>query len=39
MVTQEYYLRVFQDVFDEVLSAKVDDLVTALARDGIILKR
>ena len=39
MVTQEYYLRVFQDVFDEVLSAKVDDLVTELARDGIILKR
>ena len=34
MVTQKYYLRVFQDVFDELMSSKVDDLAMALAREG-----
>ena len=31
MVSQEYYLRVFQDVFDEIFSARVDHLAVTLA--------
>lgn len=33
MVSQEYYLRVFQDVFDEIFSAKVDHLAVTLAKE------
>ena len=32
MVTQEYYLRVFQDVFDETFAPKVDGMTVTLAR-------
>ena len=32
MVSQEYYLRVFQDVFDEIFSARVDHLAVTLAK-------
>ena len=31
MVSQEYCLRVFQDVFDEIFSARVDHLAVTLA--------
>ena len=33
MVSQEYYMRVFSDVFDEVFSKRVDDMTRALARE------
>ena len=33
MVSQEYYLRVFQDVFDEIFSARVDHLAVTLAKE------
>ena len=32
MVTQEYYLRVFQDVFEETFAPKVDGMTVTLAR-------
>ena len=32
MVTQEYYLRVFHDVFDETFAPKVDGMTVTLAR-------
>ena len=33
MVSQEYYLRVFQDVFDEVFPARVDKMIVMLTTD------
>ena len=33
MVSQEYYMRIFQDVFDEIFSAKVDHLAVTLAKE------
>lgn len=33
MVSQEYYLRVFQDVFDEIFSSRVDHLAVTLAKE------
>ena len=33
MVSQEYYLRVFQDVFDEVFSTRVDKMIVMLTTD------
>ena len=33
MVSQEYYLRVFQDVFDEIFSARVDHLAVTLTKE------
>ena len=33
MVSQEYYLRVFQDVFDEMIPAKVDEMAAVLSRN------
>lgn len=32
MVTQEYYLRVFQDVFDETFATKIDGMTVTLAK-------
>ena len=33
MVSQEYYMRVFQDVFDEIFSARVDHLAVTLTEE------
>lgn len=33
MISQEYYMRIFQDVFDEIFSAKVDHLAVTLAKE------
>ena len=33
MASQEYYLRVFQDVFDEIFSARIDHLAVTLAKE------
>ena len=33
MVTQEYYIRVFQDVFDEIFSKRLDHLAVTLAKE------
>lgn len=33
MISQEYYMRIFQDVFDEIFSAKVDHLTVTLAKE------
>ena len=34
MVSQEYYLRVFQDVFDEIFPSRIDDLAIALSQNN-----
>lgn len=34
MVSQEYYLRVFQDVFDEIFPSRIDDLAIALLQNN-----
>ena len=33
MISQEYYMRIFQDVFDEIFSARVDHLAVTLAKE------
>ena len=33
MISQEYYMRIFQDAFDEIFSAKVNHLAVMLAKE------